>query len=439
MDRNILQNLLSWAKNEHRLPIILRGARQVGKSYIVQHLGQKHFESFVEINFEFLPEYKNCFNSLDPKEIIKQITLIAGKPIIPGKTLLFLDEIQDCPRAIMALRYFKENMPELHVISAGSLLEFALNKEAFKMPVGRVQFMHMYPLSFKEFLSAIGETQFREYIESLNLSEKINISVHEKGLKLLREYFFIGGMPAAINAYLKNHSFIDVQQMQSVILSTYQNDFAKYASGSQLELMSELFPKTAQHATEQFKYSKVMPDILSRDIKSAMGKFAQANIIKHIYASAANGLPFSKTVNKRKFKILFLDTGLMNRQLHVSPEVFFNENIMMLHSGALAEHFVGQELLLLQDLTMPDGLYFWARDKANSNAEIDYVINANNKIVPIEVKSGKLGKLKSLNMFLDMHPTTTGIKLSQAEMFENHRVLSLPLYLVSELKRLISL
>ena len=214
MKRDLEKDLLRWKNQERRMPLLIRGARQVGKSYAIEKFGKDHFEESIVLNFEQKPEYKNCFNSLEPVKIISAIELMVGTTIHPGKTLIFLDEIQECPQAIMALRYFKEEMSKLHVIGAGSLLEFALNDVSFRMPVGRVQFLYLRPLSFGEYLDACGNSKLRSYLQDFD-GTFIEDVIHQKLLSLVREYFALGGMPAVIAEYLESKSLLQCQEIQT--------------------------------------------------------------------------------------------------------------------------------------------------------------------------------------------------------------------------------
>ena len=231
--RQIIKELISWADAPHHLPLLLRGARQVGKTFVIEQLAASRFSHFININFELEPEYCHCFVSLKPEDIINSIQTLCRQKIIPGTTLLFLDEIQNCPRAIMALRYFKEQMPNLHIIGAGSLLEFALNDENFSMPVGRVQFIYLKPLSFQEFLQAQDFDDLLAATKNCTLEKPLSLIFHQKLLKLTHEYLVTGGMPAAVQSYLETRDFLQTQRMQTVIMSTYRNDFGKYAKLTQ--------------------------------------------------------------------------------------------------------------------------------------------------------------------------------------------------------------
>ena len=255
MKRNIEADLLRWMENKGRLPLLLRGARQVGKTYVVEKFGREHFEQCITLNFEQHPEYSACFKTLEPVKILSSIELLTGVPIRAGKTLLFFDEIQECPQAIMALRYFKEQMPEIHIIGAGSLLEFALNDPKFRMPVGRVQFMYLRPISFGEFLDATQNNQLRNYLHSIHIHDQIEEVVHQKLLSLVREYFALGGMPAILPEYLESKSLLQCQDLQNAILTTFRKDFGKYAGRLPHSHLQTIFTKAPGLIGRWLKYS----------------------------------------------------------------------------------------------------------------------------------------------------------------------------------------
>src|ERR1700722_40752 len=280
MKRDIEKELLAWKISPIKAPLLLRGARQVGKSWVVEKFGREQFENLIVLNFEQRPEVSVCFETLLPEKILSAIELFTSASIRPGKTLLFLDEIQECPQAIMSLRYFKEQMPDLHVIGAGSLLEFVLNEENFPMPVGRVQFLYLRPLSFCEFLSALGRENLREHLKTVTLKNPPQI--HEELLKLVREYVALGGMPAVIAAYLQTKSLYDTQNVQSDILSTYRRDFGKYAKKTKHKYLSLLFEKAPGFVGAWFKYSKVDQEVNIRDIKIALQQLCQAGLLYQV-------------------------------------------------------------------------------------------------------------------------------------------------------------
>jgi len=439
MYRDIEKDLLHWKKQENPIPLLLRGARQVGKTYVVEKFGREQFEQLVTINFELQPEMIHCFESLEPSEIINAIFLLTHKKIEPQSTLLFLDEIQDCPNAIRALRYFKEKLPKLHVIGAGSLLEFTLNDTAFRMPVGRVQSLYLKPLSFKEYLVGSDNKQLREWIESIDLHSKITKPIHERLLRLVREYMILGGMPAVLQSYFTMHDLGDCMNIQTALLSTYRQDFGKYAKKSDHRYLQRLFEKIPGLIGENFKYSKVDPDMRSRDIKDALYLLQNAGLTYPIYSTSASGLPLASLINEKKFKVLFLDVGLITRTGKLESELLLNNNIILVNRGMLAEQFVGQELLAYTSCYEEANLYFWSREQRSSMAEVDFVTTVDAKIIPIEVKAGTTGHLKSIKIFMQEKKSTLGLRISQQPLSYDNNILSLPFYMTGEISRIVKI
>lgn len=437
MYRNIEQILKKWKNQPNRMPIILRGARQVGKSFIIEKFGKENFENTVVCNFEFRPELINCFSSLDPKVICSKLEIAFKIPITPGKTLLFLDEIQNCPKAIIALRYFKEQFSELHVISAGSLLEFALQEEQFSFPVGRVQFLYLKPLSFFEFLINQNHKKLIEYIESIDVSTKIDTFIHEELLKLVRLYFLIGGMPAVVNCFLNTNSFLECQILSTGILETYRSDFSKYATKTQYKYLQKAFEKTPGLISQHFKYTLISSEYRSIDLKRALEQLGWAGLLYQVHASSASGIPIHAQKKENKFKLLFLDLGLVNSANRLDLQTIWDSDLLQINSGSLAEQFVGQELLAYADPHLSTELFYWERDKKGSMAEVDYIVQAGTFIIPIEVKAGTTGSLRSMTQFLEEKKQPFGVRISQHSLSFHDGVLTIPLYLISQLHRLI--
>lgn len=439
MRRAILDALIQWKERPSRMPLMLRGARQVGKSYVISAFAKVHFQDVVEINFEMSPEFKAAFERLDPLWITEQITLLSGKKITPGKTLLFLDEIQVCPEAIQALRYFKEKMPDLHVASAGSLLEFALDDAQFRMPVGRVEFMYMFPMTFIEFLWAMGEDALSEHLAQATLDTVISDAVHEKALALFRLYMALGGMPAVVAHYVEHQDLLDSRKLQLQLLATYRNDFGKYATHTEKRHCEQLFLKAPGLIAQHFRYRDVDPDVQSRSIKSALNLLEKAQLVSKVRQVSSIGLPLEAQVNEKKFKLLFVDVGLVLASMRVEMQHILNEKHILTTRGQLSEQVVGQELLGYSPCDDEPMLYFWMRDKAGSQAEVDYLYQYDDKVLPIEVKSGRAGRLKSLYLYLDSMAQPLGIKVSTEKLSMNQQLLSVPLYLVSRLPSLVAL
>lgn len=443
MKRDIEQTaLLAWKNSKDRKPLLLRGARQVGKTYTVRNFAKDHFENIVEINFELQPELKKIFNTLDPGLIIKNLKLVLGQPIKPAKTLLFFDEIQECPQAIMSLRYFYEMRPEFFVMGAGSLLEFALSNKKLKMPVGRIQYAYLQPLSFGEFLTAVNEQELKAYLKEISIHHPPAPAVHEKLLGLLKEYLIIGGMPAVVRSYSANKTSLEYDQTQLSLVQTYRDDFGKYASPARQIYLQKVFSTAPGMVGRRYKYSHVDSDIQSRELKEALHLLTMAGVIIKVTAASAHGLPFQ--TDEGKFKVIFLDTGLMQRACGLSPQIAMSDDFLAINAGGLAEQFVGEELLAVLDPFCDRTLYFWARDKKGSQAEVDYLMVHQSHIIPIEVKAGKTGTLKSLKLFMEMqrnskHAGKIGLRISGHPLSFHENILSVPLYVVGEIHRLLDM
>lgn len=435
MKREIFKVLIDWKLSPSHKPILLRGARQVGKTFIVEALGET-FTSFVSINLEQEYKMRQCFDSFFPEEIIDTISILKQQKIIPGKTLLFIDEIQAYPRAIEALRYFREKMPELHVIAAGSLLEFVLNQEKLSMPVGRIEYLYMQPCSFNEFLMAVSTEGIIHKIENSSLENPLPQIIHQELLELFKTYMVVGGMPEAIATYQKTKKIYDVQRVQRSILQTYRDDFGKYASLSKTPYLQTVFDKTPGIIGTQVKYKKIDSEFRSRELKQAIQMLEYAGVVKKVQATSASGLPLISTVNEKKFKLQFLDVGLVQCATEVGPDLDWLQ-ISKLNDGALAEQVVGQLLLAYADPYITPHLFFWARDAKSASAEVDFIIAIDGNILPIEVKFGAHGHLKSLHVFLNEKKSKLGIKVSSSPLSYEKGILNIPFYMLGELPRVI--
>lgn len=436
MRRDAEKDLILWKDSPERLPLLIRGGRQVGKSTLVEMVGRDHFANVVTVNFELQPQLKACFTDLDPQRIVTQLQLVMGVQIHQDTTLLFLDEIQECPQAIMAMRYFREKMPRLAVIGAGSLLEFALESEDFRMPVGRVQFLYLKPLSFAEFLSASGNKNLRDFLDGVTLSTVIDAPIHDKLLELVRMYLMLGGMPAVLKNYFETGDVVACQRIQSGLLQTFRSDFGKYARTSEHKYLQRVFDATPLLVGQRVKYSAIDGDAKSRDIKNALRLLSMAGVVQQIFATAASGLPLWAQVNDKKFKLNFLDVGLVQNMCGLQADIAIQKDFFQINSGAVAEQFVGQELSASADRYTPGNLYFWARDKKGSVAEVDYIMSVDSTIIPVEVKAGKTGMLKSLRQFLNEKNGRLGARVSQVPLSHQDDILSVPLYMIAQLSRM---
>jgi len=438
MIRYITQQLVKWKDIPSRMPLLLRGARQTGKSYIVEDFGTHYFDNLVTINFELNPEFKFSFRSLNPTQILQELHALTRQPIVPGKTLLFLDEIQECPQAIQSLRYFKEQIPALHVISAGSLLEFALDGDKFKMPVGRVEFLYLYPMNFIEFLYALKEDALVDMIRHASFNQQFSLAVHERCLELLRLYIIIGGMPGVVKSYIQENDLQRCQSLQINLLATFRNDFGKYANLAQQPYCQLLFNKMPDLASRHFKYVDVDPTADNRGLKTALNLLIKAGLITLVKQTSASGLPLNANINEKRFKLLFLDVGLIKAAGKLDIDILLNNNLMDIRTGAISEQFIGQSLLTIQPGYDQADLFYWQRDKKGSEAEVDYLITYKENIIPIEVKSGSTGRLRSLQLFMEEKEIPLGVCMSTNELRKEKNIAFIPLYMLSEITRLIT-
>ncbi len=402
MKRLINQQLKEWAHAKRRKPLILRGARQVGKTYAVKSLAAAEFQQqLVTIDFEKTPLLAKIFTQdLHPQRILSELELVTGQTITPGKTLLFFDEIQQCPEALMSLRYFFEEIPDLHLIAAGSLLEFVLSDISF--PVGRVQFLNVYPLNFIEFLMAIGRENLAELLQEK--PKVLSETVHEVLRQEVIRYFIVGGMPEAVQAFVDSGSFRESQAVHRELLISFQNDFAKYAPRANHLCLAEVFSSVAKSVGNQIKYSHLAGDFSGPTIKNAFTLLSMAQVITPIPSCSPPVLPLEASSHMKTFKAAFLDIGLMQSMCGFPIDIHdLNENLLSVYRGGVAEQFVAQELRFIQE---QGKLYYWQRLEKSSTAEVDFLAVKQGQVIPVEVKSGVSGRLRSLHLFLEQYPHT---------------------------------
>jgi len=427
MQRLAEKQIAGWKDSPRRKPLIIRGARQVGKTWLVENVLAKQFNSFVKIDLEKRRDLHPHFaENLEPQAILNLLELTTGR-INPGQTLLFFDEIQACPRALMALRYFHEEMPALHVIAAGSLLEFAFGE--ISIPVGRVQYLHMHPMTFYEYLLAMGKEQMAEY--TLSQPDDVAGSIQEVILRELRIYFFVGGMPECVKTYRDTGSMVATFQVQSEILDSYRDDFSKYTPHINTICLDAVFLSVAKSIGEQLKYTRLNDGHSSQMNRKAFDLLAKAKVIHKIPACDPSGLPLGATANPKKFKASMLDIGLMQRLCQVPVELELQqENLLAMYRGKLAEQFVAQELLAWHS----SELFYWSREARGSSAEVDFLVVRQGTIYPVEVKSGASGSLRSMHLMLEKYPNCPqGLVLysGTSKKLPEQKLQFLPLYCVS--------
>ncbi|CAB1085562.1 Predicted ATPase (AAA+ superfamily) [Olavius algarvensis Delta 1 endosymbiont] len=442
--------LKQWYRSTQRKPMVLRGARQVGKSTLVRQFAAYNELTVAEINLERHLYLNAVFKTLDLGRIIYELEAVAEQKINTDHTILFLDEIQSTPYAIQALRYFYEDRPHLPVIGAGSLLEFALADHHFSMPVGRITYYHLGPLTFKEFLSAVSPGLV-DYLTAFTLGDEIPLAAHKKLLNHQREYLFVGGMPEAVQIFVDEGSLTEVTEVQRSIADTYQDDFAKYAKQKDLVLLQQVFRTIPRGLGKKVKYSNIVREEPAIKVKNVIELLTKARICHQIFHSHCTGIPLFADINSNAYKLLFMDVGMAN---HIcGNDWLFLESIGnrgLINEGGLAEQFVGQHLLHPRQA---QHLCCWLREGKSSNAEVDYVISRGNLIVPIEVKGGKSGALKSLQQFVfrkrvgmavrfDLNPPSVQnvqnvIRTKEGNREVKYTLISLPLYMAGELPRIL--
>ena len=438
MERTIDYYLEKWVSVENRKPLLVRGSRQVGKTYAVRKLSEK-FDTFIEINFDSDFKVKRFFEeSITPSEIVRNLELYYDKKIVPHKTLLFFDEIQECKNAVRSLRYFYEKMPQLHLIAAGSLLEFTLS-EIPSFGVGRVESIQMYPMSFMEFIRAVKNDEIIEVIRKASFLSPMNDVLHELLLKELKVFQIIGGMPEVVAQYLNRKDIKESQRTLNILIKGYETDFDKYRKQVPMTRLKETLLSIAQQSGAKFKYSTVGDEsgTLYKDALNLLIRAGLAYVIPH---TSASGIPLGATTNLRRFKVFLFDTGIYQRLMKLNlSEYIVADFKTIINRGVLAENLIANELIKSQSPYDTPELYYWHRNARNSLAEIDFIIEHEDIIIPVEVKAGLGRKMKSMHLFLQEKKLPFGIRFSSDNFSKNGKILSIPLYAVEALKTNINL
>ncbi len=437
-NRTIIKEIENWANKNQRKPLILRGARQVGKTIAVE-LFSKQFDQYIYLNLEIASDCRLFEMNYKIEDLIQAIFFEKNKKRANGKTLLFIDEIQNCPNAISMLRYFYESAKDLYVIAAGSLLESLIDRQ-ISFPVGRVEFLYMKPLTFKEFVDAEQDDSYKEILEKIPFPD----FAHEKMLKKFYQYTLIGGMPEVINAYYEKQDLYELGLIYESLLRSYLDDVEKYARNETMarvmrhSIESSLYLAGSRIRFEGFGQSRYK----SREISEALKTLEKAMLINLMYPSTGTDIPIIPDYNKSP-RLHFLDTGLINYFVGLQKELFGTKDLNSVYEGKVAEHIVGQELIA-ESQTFLNKIQFWVREKKQSNAQVDYIIQFENYIIPIEVKIGKSGQLRSLHEFIDRAPHNYSVrvysgklKIDLAETIKGKKfyILNLPFYLVGDIKK----
>lgn len=451
MERTCFSYLQNWLVSTQRKPLVIRGARQVGKTWVTRELAKFAHKELIEINLEKETRLAELFSSNNPKRILLNLEAHYSQTIDPQNSLLFLDEIQAAPDLLAKLRWFYEELPELPIIAAGSLLEFVLAEHTFSMPVGRINYMHLEPLSFEEYLLVQNKKLLNDYLVDYHFDQEMPAIIHDQLMTLYKEYMIIGGMPEAVASWINERSLIKVNQIHHDLLATFRDDFAKYSGRIRTNDIDEVMMAVPKMLGQKFIYSRINPQINSVTVKHSLELLNKAKICHDVVSSAANGVPLGAEIREKHFKEIFLDTGLTCAAVGLNlNQINAAHEITLINNGGLAEQTVGQMLRTINPFYIEPALYYWHREEKGSNAEIDYVIQHNNQVIPIEVKAGSTGGLKSLHLFMDLKNLPLAVRInsdmaSKTEVkVKNHQgknisytLLSLPFYLLPQIHRLL--
>jgi predicted AAA+ superfamily ATPase len=438
LKRLILDDLQRWKQSKYRKPLILKGVRQVGKTWILNEFGRRYYDNVAYFNFDEQKELVSFFETTkDVKRILQNLTMVNGSPIMPEKTLVIFDEVQECNNALNALKYFCEKAPEYHIACAGSLLGIALSKPS-SFPVGKVDFMMIYPMSFTEFLIANGDANLVEYMKDIEVIEPIPEiffnQLHEK----LKMYFITGGMPEAVRSWTEERDIKLVQSTLKNILNAYEFDFSKHAEIkdiAKLGLIWNSIPSQLARENKKFLYSAVKDGARAREYEDALSWLCNAGMAYKIYRSTKPGLPLSAYDDLTAFKLYTADTGLLRRLALLDP-IAFNEGIRLFieFKGALTENFVLQGLVGKYE-AMPR---YWA---SGGQAEVDFIIQRGNDIIPVEVKADQNINSRSLALYGQKYEAETKIRLrfSLKNLKKDGSLLNIPLFMIDHVHKLIEL
>ncbi len=459
MHRHRLQHMQEWLHRATRKPLVLRGARQVGKSTLVRLFCEAESDrDLLTVNLERHPHLADTFAGNDPASVLNVIEAVSDQPL-SERTVLFLDEIQAAPSAFVSLRYFLEEMPALPIVAAGSLMEFMLADHSFAMPVGRIEYLDLGAMTFTEFLRAVGQERLARQIETFewpsgDAPPAPHPAIHQRLLEFLRLYHFVGGMPEAVKVYAESRSLRDASAVHGSIIDTWRDDFPKYAARRDLTRMLRVFNFAARHAGRKIKYSNVSPEDQSATIRRDIDLLAMARVIAKVTHSHCSGLPLQAELKDKVFKLIFLDIGLMNAICGLGwHAISAQTDTQLVNAGPGAEQFIGQHLQFLHAGRPNRELTYWLREGRSNNAEVDYVCELGGRIVPIEVKAGRTGTLKSLHQFAaekraplavrfdaeppSLHTVDAEVRRGRGSERVRYPLVSLPLYLVERLPRIV--
>ena len=439
MERKIINDLLKWKDSPYRKPLILKGVRQVGKTWILKEFGRRYYENTAYFNFDENEDYKQFFETTkDVSRILQNLTLASGEKILPGKTLIIFDEVQDCPKVINSMKYFCENAPEYHIACAGSLLGIALAKPS-SFPVGKVDFMQIDPMTFSEFLLANGDENLAKYIESVDTIEPIPDAFFHPLYEKLKMYYVTGGMPEPVLMWTQNRDTEAMQHSLSGIIDAYERDFAKHPDTKEFPKISMVWksiPSQLARENKKFIYKVVKPGARAREYEDALQWLVDARLVHKVYRSSAPGLPIAAYDDLSAFKIYLVDVGLLRRLSQLAPTVFGEGNRLFTEfKGALTENYVLQTLIPQFEVAPR----YWTQ--TNPPYEVDFLIQRENDIFPIEVKSEANTTSRSLKKFKELFPDKVKLRIrfSLDNLKLDGDMLNIPLFMADQTDRLIGI
>ena len=433
--RDIIEKLKAWKENPRRKPLVLQGARQVGKSWALKKFGKECFEDIVYINFDTMPALKEDFRRTKvPAQLIRQMEIMTGKPITPSSTLIILDEIQECNDALNSLKYFCEDAPEYAVVCAGSLLGVALNRSGASFPVGKVNFMTLYPVSFAEYLRAIDAQLYHAY-KMIDTIMAVPEVIHQQLTDAYKAYLVLGGMPEAVSAYIDAKDWEEAKAIQDGILQSYSLDFAKHINNKDIPRVFQVWGNLQDQLAREdkkFRYGDVQKGARAREYEGAIEWLCLAGLVHRVSALETPRLPLSAYKKSNAFKLYLNDVGLLGRKFDLDVQtVLAGDNLFTEFKGVMAENYVLQSLVR----QFGNSQYYWT---SGNMAKVEFVLQADGKIIPIEVKADKNVTAKSLAYYRKQYTPQLSVRLSTLNMRKDDDLLNLPLYLVDKMSRFVS-
>lgn len=433
MYRIAMEKLLKWKESKRRKPLIIEGARQVGKTWLMKEFGRQAYEDTVYINFDSNSRMAELFASdLDTERLIMGLEMYAGHKINPDNSLLIFDEVQEVPRALTSLKYFCENAPQYHIVCAGSLLGIALH-QGTSFPVGKVDFLKLYPLSFKEFLMADGKERFAELLDKQNF--QMITSFKQTYIDALKQYCFVGGMPEAMQSFVENKDFNEVREIQNRILEAYVQDFSKHAPNEivpRIRMLWKSIPSQLAKENKKFIYGLVREGARAKDYEIALMWLSDCGLVHKIGRVNKAGIPLRAYEDLKAFKLFIVDVGLLGCMAGLQPSTLLDGNALFVEfKGALTEQYVCQQLKTVENLDV----YYYTNDR--SSCEIDFIVDTGEQIIPVEVKAEVNLRAKSLKSYHEKFKPKISVRASMADYKEEEWIMNLPLYMIDQIENIV--